>query len=492
MKFGYSKGLFIHLCLLAALPLSSAFSTRPAFVECDADRKLLNSINLYSSTIFDVYYDQLQQFLVGEEERDPALHALFDLQSSSDFHQTGIALILLIRQEISSLSPEAKMAHHEQIILSIRKMIEWRAEAAIKGDHYNESLSDFLDHLTDWIYTSPKLYEPLRAFIELQFSQEFPSVIDEGKEMEQLRNLHAAIEASNRFGGVDSKYQEPFDAHRDGDLPSWLYTLNYGGKETKVIRTPNITYDVSFDGHSNGYKRKIIPEFYNYLNALSKNNGRHLYVNHYQRHEKVKPDVACLIESLETDPIYGGNVQVVSISRNSPFYYQEKGYEDLSDASEFKTQFFLKMFEDPETGDYYWSKSLDDTQWRETASSLLDEVHNVYFSSRHSLTLPERLQFIEIAYAKIIRALIHQLQPDVVNITCAVSIDRGPAAYSLLYLEDLLQNKSRIDSDDLQSIAVFVLSPGLTVHNRPLHASRFERFLQAAEKMLETSRDDSL
>lgn len=483
MTFDFAKGLFVNLCLLTTLPFSSAVSTHPTSVESEVARQLPNSINLYSSTIFDVYYDQLQQFLVGEEEKNPTLYALFDLRFPSAFHEAGIELIQLIRQEISSLSPEAKKAHHGEIILSIRKMIELRADAIIEGDVCAEGLSDFLDHLTDWIYTSPKLYEPLRAFIELQFPEDFPSRLEEGNEMGQLRNLYASILASNRFGGAESEHNKPFDAHRDGDLPSWLYTLNYGGKETRVIRTPNPTHDAE--------TRKIIPEFSNYLEGKSNKNGRHLYVNHYQRHEKVKPDVAFIIEALEGDPVYGGNIQVVSISRNSSFYHQDEGYAELSDASEFKTLFLLEMFEDPERGDYYWSKSLDETQWRETVSSLLDEVHNVYFSNHHFLTLPERLQFIEIAYAKMIKELIHQLQPEVVNITCAVSIDRGPSAYTLLYLDDLLQSKPRIDSGDLQSIAVFLLSPGLTVHNRPIHAPRLERFLQAAEKMLETSRQNS-
>ena len=122
-------------------------------------------------------------------------------------------------------------------------------------------------------------------------------------------------------------------------------------------------------------------------------------------------------------------------------------------------------------------------EWRKKVLEIIDSIHANYFDQREELSVQERLDFIEISYVKFIEALVEKFNPDVMNITCKHSVDRGPSLYMLFYLHERLKAGASLQSE-LQNLYRLYFSPLIAFHNRAGHDYRIERFQAALNRML--------
>lgn len=447
----------------------------------------LNSVpqgyHVFNSNVYTVYSGQLKEFAEQEIAKYPQLNTTPNKGAYSLFQNECLQLVNWIQKGPSTDLPSDKQAFHKTLITQLRYVIGLKPLQLDEEGALTQSLIAFVDDLCVWMYTTPHVLKAMQDFLEQQFPLAFPSSINAESWVSLLQNLYKSIDTDTRFDGLTKVNGALYNPHLYGDVPSYLFSIFSENKEIKLIRTHNTTFSSYASDSSEDVNMAIIPEFTNYLSAIAKQGKKHLYVNYIARQNIKSSHETALLEQLEKDPEFGSSIFVVSLARNSLFYKQEDHFSDLDDAQTFKNAFMDELFADSMTSNYYWSNKLELSSWKDNIEALLNEVHSIYFSDQTTLSLDERKEFIDLAYVKITQDLMTLLQPDIVNLSCQISIDRGPTAFSLLYIDLLLQQKDTLDLADLQTIATLVYGPGALVRNRSIDATHGKRFLKAAERI---------
>lgn len=353
--------------------------------------------------------------------------------------------------ETKELTIEDKREMHAQLIMGLRE--------SIKKDPCKNA------HLAHWLFSKPDLMPAMEKFL---FSKvPYPAEVDLIK---SIRITHETIrqnvELRNSFGEPEID-----DGLLHGNLPSYLFDY----KTSRVIRMANAACDVPW------YKRMwllpengVFEEFQCHIDDFSKQGKLHLYVNLMKRYGNERAKT----RQLENYEKIAGGLALVTFDKNSPFYLQEENFEMPSEA--FKSEFMENLF--APKGNFYWSKKLDPSAWKTTCKTLLDEVHLNYFNNTDTLGMEERQDFIELTYLALIDRLITHFEPQIVNITCKQSMDRGPSLYTLLFAKQLLSQHQRLE-DETKRLLTYLFAPPLLVHNRSSHTTRIERFIAALERM---------
>lgn len=448
--------------------------------EADTSTKLPVAARVFTSGIHDIYLKQMQDFVHQAEITYPVLVSYTRDELRSEFQKEAFDLFQLIKQGALASVPEIKQEYHRKVIGQLREVIRLKDKCPEINDFITNSFLCFVDDLCLWMFTAPQLLDPMQDYMAATFPDAFPKKVIEGAWVGQLAALHGSIDPVE-YGGVERTSPGLHNAHLNGDVPFFLYTIPTSRKEIRLIRTSNTTFD--FFAEDGSVATAVIPEFANYLRAMADLGKTHLYVNYIERQKDGGSREISLLEGFENDPYFGLAVHVVSLARNSPFYKQESSFSEIEDAEEFKAVFIEELFADSKEGHYHWPKVVDLIGWRGTVRAILDEVHVAYFSRQAMLSVEERQQFIDVAYIKMVRKLMELLQPDVANLSCAISIDRGPTGFTLFYIDHLLQEKGRLDLVDLKKIATLVNAPGVLVRNRSVVPSHQQRFIGAAGLM---------
>lgn len=360
-------------------------------------------------------------------------------------------------QQINPLAPEASSRKsHEQFVRKLRKAL-------------SEKRVDY-SPLIEWIYTAPSLTEPMQNFL-ISEALMVDSIL--GIE-ENFSLLLEKCRGDSRFKNNYGKSKND-DGFLHGNLPFYLY--DYGN--CKVIRMANQAKDLSF------YEKFFTPpskgvheEFHSHIESFNRSGKKHLYINLMKRHG-IEWKKTGLLERYEA--ISPGLV-LVTLDKNSSFYMQTKGQTE--DSAQFKKQFLEKIF-DPK-GNFYWSKKLDLDFWKKSCHEIVEKTHQEFFSEQTFFTVHEKKDFIEIAYLKIIESLIEQFNPELMNISCMKSMDRGPSLFSLFYASQKLKEGRKI-SEIQPELVTWLFATPLLVNNRPCHASRINRFVSALQR-IEASR----
>lgn len=444
------------------------------------DSKVPLAYHIFTSQAYDSYLDQLHVFVAKKTTKHPELLSLPNRMTSTLFQLKGLELIRWIKMGKSLQDTDEKRQFHKEMIVKLRNVIELK-EQNLHSDDLTLSISAFIDDLCVWMYTKPEFLNFMQNFMEQNLTFNLSANPESAPWTDQLQHLYDTINNDLRFNGTIKSSDKFHNPHPEGDIPSHLFSIFDGDHEIAFIRTHSTIYESL--GTNGQMQVEAIPEFTNYLSALSKQNKLHLYVNYMARqgNDKFRTPI---IEGLENDPRFGSTIAVISLARNSDFYDQKNGFSQLNNAEMFKAAFMEELFLDTSIGNYYWSNKIDLPSWQEKVVSILEEVHSQYFVNSPVMSVDERKQFIDLAYVKITEHLIALFQPDAVNLSCAITIDRGPTAFTLLYLDLLLQQNKTIDEDTLKTIATLVYGPGVLVRNRSIDPIHNQHFINAAKRLI--------
>lgn len=432
-------------------------------------------INIYESSIYKTYHSQLQAFLQSEIEKSKSLQeALLSSETGHSFIDQGLEFIHLIFKSMPQDRFDQAL-QHEKFITKLRELITEKSTVENHKDPLTNAVAHLIDKLTIWMFTEADLSIPAYEFMYTETGLD-QSAIDT---LFQLDPFNFAIAIQTFFEGSEhfSEKEKPPEMLEDpvlyGDMPMKLFTLQNG--KIEVIRTANVVRESGAEGDN-----RLNEEFKNYL--VARPGKLHLYINLLPRTGD-DSEKSTLIEDLEDDPLVKKSFAIITLPKQkaSNFYFQKGEYADLNDAFQFKQAFFTVLF--IRDGDFYWSKKLEIGKWRKEVLAIINAVHKDFFAKREELTVQERLDFIEIAYIKIIEAAINQLNPDVLNVTCKQSVDRGPSIYALLYMYDRLKAGSSLE-EEYQTLYCLYFSPPIAFHNRPGHDYRVERFQTALNRMI--------
>jgi len=421
--------------------LSMAFCCLVAFIFLiKAPLKTDTSPNVFSSNVYPSYHRQLQSFL-----REHPLYPEVKNSLPTTLNQKMKSLISLLESPLQVA--ESKSALHITFVSQLREAIEESVTEAPE-DRASKLL---LDALVDWIYVGASLNQELEQFLYRIVNQPKKDILL------YLRSTLEWLRHNHQFAGGKPKSSKD-DSYRCGNLPSVIFKL----KKTRVIRCAMpIIGRLGFPWLS----PRISPEFIHFVSR----SPSHLYVNLTRRYGR-EAKGAKKVEELERKVT---NLFVVTLDKDSSFYQQNAVKTQNYSAALFKRAFFNEMT--AKESNYYWSTKLDLKSWFEELASLLDYVHDKFFSSQAVLKKEERKAFIELTYIGILDKLIDTIAPDSMNVTCHQGIDRAPSLLALW----MLQRGSVTNA----TLAALVLAPPLLFRNRCSHPFRVKRLIAAAARL---------
>lgn len=269
----------------------------------------------------------------------------------------------------------------------------------------------------------------------------------------------------------------PFDPIGQENLPSRLFEINRRGKKIDVLRIPSPTRQLFIN------KVEIIEEFRGFLRSLSQDKParKHLIINLQDRTSWKEFARSKTLESLQLNAEFNHQLVVVSLPKDTDFYYQNNEYLNLNQAEDF-IKAFNEQLATPEECGYFLPAPLKKNELTHFAEIALPSIHELFFNSKNSLTRRNREDFIEIFYQFLILKCIDMVEPTSISFTCKDSIDTGPAASGAFYgfLQILSSNfNSKEDQDFLRWL---LYTPALFIRERALDAERFNRTLSALER----------
>jgi hypothetical protein len=357
---------------------------------------------------------------------------------------------LLINLENPLDTPSARRSYHESFVVQLRQL----ASMILSKKTLPEDVptQQFVENLIRWIYLEADLKADTKHYLSHYlnpFRDDFYSYLT--LEQQHLHN-------DPQFHGVQHESSIE-DQLLQGNLPSILSSQN-----TQLIRVgqPCDSPSRLFFWQS----PSVYPEFLLFL----KLQPSHLYVNLMKRKGMEGP-YSHSIEALEEQV---PNLFVVSLDKNSPFYWQsESDYPEKWDSQQFKKAFLNQLL--VKNGTYFWTKHLNPIEWQKELHHMIEKIDQLYFNHQISLNREERQDFIELTYLAILDALVEKLHPASMNITCKQCMDRGPSLAVLwMFQKKQWQN---------QELVALLLGPPIIIHNRSSHVLRIARFVSAAKRI---------
>jgi hypothetical protein len=139
-----------------------------------------------------------------------------------------------------------------------------------------------------------------------------------------------------------------FDPIRQGNLPCYLFQFSDGVVDTKCIRLPSPTFQEKID-HA-----EVTPEFKGFLRHLVAEKKTCLLINFqdvtsWEEHARCKA-----IFDLQKEEEFAKHFQIMTLAKDTDFYFQRENYIDLHDAKQF-IKCLLEQIESGESCGYFFS-----------------------------------------------------------------------------------------------------------------------------------------
>lgn len=370
---------------------------------------------------------------------------------------------------------------HAQFLGKLREIInrdDFKKEIKKKqqGQDYTHSIDDILG-ICRTIFTDVHLYtfcEDLLRKIGLKsniLQNEDFETIDNAANDFKLPKIETAI---NRLGG---HFNFRFDPHLQGNIPFALGEIELEGKPVRLLRmgTPTIQADPRESAQIN-------PEFCTYLQSLAFEDKKHLYVSLQNDIPKIHGDETgrnAAIKALQTD---FPNFRSVVLAQDSHFYKQSDLFENVNLWSGFKKHFDNQMFGTKNHGFYFPDELRNEGTFRNESMALLDQMKDVLFPEKTSLTKEERLDLIELYYAVFVLYLAKKTNVDFVNVSCKDAIDRAGKTNSLI-LKMVMIAQELEDDKSLKKHQILTHAAAFLVKSQAIIPGRRERLINAYNRI---------
>lgn len=426
----------------------------------------------FNSDVSTAHLRQLRDFTWQQISQSPVLLAPHDMYSEF-FKRTRLLIDLILSSE-KLTHVEQKRQFHQQFTEQLRALVSHKQ--SLQKPHLPEiqEAIAFIDALCEWFYTKPNLLQKMEEFVLQQVPESLHSLTNElGDASKVIKELHSYIDTLMKFNGI-TETSRLYDPRYLGDVPSQMFTYRspVTGHKTTMIRTPAVTRDLKKSSKGIVVEVAIVDEFRGFMDSYMKQGKKHLYINLMQRNgsEGIRSSA---IEHLESH--YPNTLNVVTLTKDFDFYWQNDKYKAISDASVFKKLFIETLFK--KNDHFHWSPALP-SNWALKCEAILDVIHKNLFQNKAQLAKKERQDFIEITYTFIVDALIEQLKPDSCNISCKSCIDRGAAFLAEQYSKHASQEENSVK----RTIAI-ALAPALLAQNRVMQNARLDRYFTSMQTL---------
>ncbi|MDE3048126.1 MAG: hypothetical protein KGI83_07260 [Verrucomicrobiota bacterium] len=299
---------------------------------------------------------------------------------------------------------------------------------------------------------------------------------------EKLRTLLAKFPNGPLFKILDLIREEqdedvaiPFDPIGQENLPARLYNIERKGHFIDVIRLPSPTRQTMIN------KVEIIDEFRGFLRALPRDK-KHLLINLQDRTSWKEFARSRALEALQFNAEFNEHLVVMTLPKDTDFYYQNNEYLNLNKADEF-LKAFAAQFEAPEECGYFFPAPLKKQELFHFTEMALPMIHKYFFSNKNTLTRRNREDFIEIFNQFLVLKCIDMIEPSSISFTCKDAIDTGSAAAGAFFgfLQLLSSNFTAKEEQDF--LRWLLYTPALFIRERAIDPERLNRTIAALERI---------
>ena len=271
--------------------------------------------------------------------------------------------------------------------------------------------------------------------------------------MAKLLKQHANGPMNKILDTLENGDYHSFDPMLQAGLPTLMYGLYVHDKCYQVARWPSATHQEYID------KAVLNEEFKAFLHACGGHSKVVKSLFNFQDRVSWKEHARCAaLESLMGNDAFNKNIEVVTLSKDTEFYYQLAPYHQENRADVFMSN-FKKQLKDEHSG-YMFPKWME-KELTEFINKAMEEVHKVFFSNKNMLLREHRLDFIEIFYLFLQLKIIDMVHPDVVGYSCKDGLDVTSTASAELYLFMKLLKQEKLSENDREFIDLMCYGPCL-------------------------------
>lgn len=309
----------------------------------------------------------------------------------------------------------------------------------------------------------------------------YSSLNDDYKAVSQWLKGHMSGLLNKTLNVLEEGNYQGFDPLMQENLPTYMYSLYAREKKIIFMRWPCPTHQEYIN------KADVAKEFKSFLRACEhENNIKKCLIFNLQDRTSWKESYRCTaLEDLPRHESYSKHIEVVTLTKDSEFYYQLPPYQDDNNADSF-----IKSFKEhlrDEHGGFLFSNQLKKSLFLEGfIDEMLEAVHRIFFSGKNILLEEHRKDFIEIAYLFLQLKIIDLVNPDVVGFTCKDGLDTSVEAGAEFFIFLKLLNQVRLSENDREHLDLMLYGPCLLLRERIMLPDRFHGlcgFVRAIESI---------
>ncbi len=354
---------------------------------------------------------------------------------------------------------------------------------------------DLIQALCKGLFTQPKSMQELAPQLNILFEEgreaygkNHPSSDTKalsqllGEEYTLLTKFfkpHATGPLLNMIDLLENESYQAFDPILQSNLPNSLFSLSFDDYKALNIRMPSPTRQAQIG------KSYVIEEFEEFLRALP--DGEHFLVINLQDRTAWREHSRCVaLEDLQHHPDFSDKLTVVTIPKETEFYFQMVPYNHENHAETFIESFKAKLLDD--MSGFYFPDKVKKVLTEGSLEQMLRAVHQVFFGGRNVLPRERRQDFIEIFYLMLEMKIIDSVRPTLFSLVCKDGIDLSEAANGELFVFINLLRKEKFSKSDFELLNQMLYMPAIIHRERVMLPERFNR-LTAVLKEIELVRD---
>lgn len=269
----------------------------------------------------------------------------------------------------------------------------------------------------------------------------------------------------------DREYEEGFDPLSEDNMPHKLFHFQIDELNCITLRLPSPTVQKVIN-HA-----EIAEEFKGLMRYLAKEKKgqKFLLFNLQDRTTWKEHARADSLEILQKEEEMKELLYVVTLAKDTPFYFQSAEYATINESDAFKSV-LLQQIKGGKSCGFYIPVEIDHKKIFEFASAAIEEIHTHFFSAKNVLTRKNRLDFIEIFYLFLELKILLMIQPEYISFSCKDAVDVGSSAsFSFFCFLKLFQTKLQWSEEEKDILLRIVFAPALLVRERNVDMMRLSR-----------------
>lgn len=269
----------------------------------------------------------------------------------------------------------------------------------------------------------------------------------------------------------------PFDPLVQGNFPNQLFTIEYNSQVTNCLHVPSPTRQFLI------HKVEIVDEWRGMLRYFHEKKKGHNYLFvQLQDKSSWKESARCKsIESLGKIVEFSSSISVLTIPKDSDFYYQSKDY-DVNKASDFFKS-IQNQFKNPEECGWNIPSSQKSIITDEFIEKMVHVIHLLFFNEKSILSRQERLDFIEIFDHLLVLKMIEKIQPNSFSFTCKDSLDIGASFSASFFAFIKMLGSGFVAKEEIDYFRYLLYAPALLVRERAIDQERVNRAISMLSRI---------